>query len=119
MHFTTNTTSEQLMVEWIGVANGTCTLHGVCAYLGDNQEHLEGPPSIVPTPSVPMSATSSHSKEHFSGTSARRDPMQCVETTDGQFSQNVDVCTIRVNPMREVGTQAASSASGSKAVSVS
>ena len=45
--------------------------------------------------------------------------MQCVETIDGTFSQNVDVCTDKGNLVREVGTQAASSASGEKAFSVS
>ena len=46
-------------------------------------------------------------------------PMQSFETIDGQFSQNVDVCIARRNPMHEVGTQAASWPSGSKAACVS
>ena len=44
--------------------------------------------------------------------------MQSFETIDGQFSQNVDVCIARRNPVHEVGTQTASSASGSKVACV-
>ena len=45
--------------------------------------------------------------------------MQSVETIDGQISPKVDVCIASGNPMHEVGTQAASWASGSKAACVS
>ena len=118
MHVTKHMTSQQMMVEQIGAANGRCTLHGVCPQIGDNQEDLEGPLLNVITPRILTSTTSSHSTRYISCSTARGNPMQSVETIDG-FSPKVDVWIARGNPMHEVGTQAASSVSGSKAVSAS
>ena len=110
MHFSKSTPSQQKMVEEIEAANDICTLYGVCDYLGDNQEDLEGPPSIVLTPMDPTSATSSHSmRDDFSCSAFGGDSVHRVVTFSGRFSH----CE------QERGTQAASSASKSKAVSAS
>ena len=61
MHFSDSSPSQQMMLEVNEAASDICTLHGVCAHLGDNPDDLEGPPSIVLTPRVPTCATSSQS----------------------------------------------------------
>ena len=54
--------------------SSNCHLHAawsVCPQIGDNQEDLEGPLSIVMTPRIQTSTTSSHSSEYFSCSTAR------------------------------------------------
>ena len=74
--------------------SSTCHLHAawsVCPQIGDIQEDLEGPLSIVMIPRILTSTTSSHSSEYVSSSTARGNPMQSFETIDGRFSPKVDV----------------------------
>ena len=63
-----------------------CTLHGVCAYIGDNQEGLEGALWIVLTPKFPTCATPFDSiGDHLSCSTARGDSVHCLVTIDEGF----------------------------------
>ena len=55
IHFTRGLASQMLTVELIGSAKDICTLHGMCAHYGENQEDRksgQGAASIVLTPGV-------------------------------------------------------------------
>ena len=62
MHFTRSSSSQKMMVELIGAANDICTLHGVCAHLGDNQEDLESRQAATSIFLTPVSELASSSK---------------------------------------------------------